>query len=501
MIDNNSNKRRVRYGFLFVTLFIFILLVPMSTIAAPIFEGEEGDQGTEQTNEQRPQTEITTVQALPSFRDVAKDVLPVVVEVNVVEVIEQNMPRNLSPWDFFFGPQDDGGSQREFKRPGLGSGVIVRQEGNKVFVLTNNHVVGSADEISVRLYDEREFEATLIGKDPRTDLALIQFKTRENVPIARLGNADSLAVGDWVLAVGNPYGFESTVTAGIVSALGRSAGAGMSIAGYTDYIQTDASINPGNSGGALVNLTGEVVGINTWIASQTGGSVGIGFAIPVNIAKKVINDFIEYGKVQYGWLGVGIADPAADQYPGIRESLKLGDQSGSLVVNVYRDSPAYQDGMLPGDFIIEVDGTAIKDSQHLTQIVGGRPQGEKVDFTIIRYGERKTVTVTLDERPAEEEIQSNTNLWPGMVVVEATEEIRNQLQLDSGVNGVVVGGVTPQSRPAVAGFKPGDVITEINEEEIDSVMGFYKGINQAEKGEVMFKVVRQGSILLLGLMK
>ena len=241
------------------------------------------------------------------------------------------MPSFSNPFDFFFrGPRgnNEEGEKREYKRPGLGSGVIVKKDSNNVYVLTNNHVAGTADEIKVKLNDGREYDAKRIGNDPRTDLALIKFESSENIPVADLGNSEHLEVGDIVLAVGNPFGFESTVTMGIVSALGRETLSGSSIAGFTDYIQTDASINPGNSGGALVNLKGEIVGINTWIASQSGGSVGVGFAIPINNAKKAIEDFISTGKVVYGWLGVSIGDADEKMFPDIRKSLDLGNKNG-----------------------------------------------------------------------------------------------------------------------------------------------------------------------------
>lgn len=501
-MESNSKRYR-KAGRTTLPVFAAVLIViavvfTVNITASPIFESE--GEGTQQQSEPRVQREIKTVQELPSFREVAQDVLPVVVEVNVIEVIEQNIPRGMSPWDFFFGPNENG-QEREFERPGLGSGVIVRQDGNNVYVLTNNHVVGNADEISVRLHDEREFEASIVGKDPRTDLALIKFTTNQEVPIARLGDSDALFVGDWVLAVGNPYGFESTVTAGIVSAVSRQAELGTSAATYTDYIQTDASINPGNSGGALVNLNGEVVGINTWIASQTGGSVGIGFAVPINIAKKAINDFIESGKVQYGWLGVGIDDVSDERYPGLREDLGLGDTTGSFVINVYKGSPADKAGIKPGDYIVSADGRNVDDSTTLTKIVGNMKPGERVEFELIRYGDTETVTVRLEERPSEEEIMSNSNLWPGMAVLNLTDEIRDQLQVSNSVSGVVVAGLTPRAAPATAGFKVGDVITEINEQDIADVGDFYQTLNQTSEGEVMFKIVRQGSIQLLGLMK
>jgi S1-C subfamily serine protease len=226
-----------------------------------------------------------------AFRQVSQKVLPVVVEIDVVNIIER---KTINPFEYFFrfpGTPNNVEPQQtqKFRQEGLGSGVIVERRGKKVYILTNNHVVGEADEIKVNLYDGRSFPAKLVGKDPLKDLALISIETKEDVPIATMGNSDDVYVGDWVLAIGNPLGFESTVTAGIISAKGRS-GTGQS---FTDYIQTDAAINPGNSGGALVNLKGEVIGINTFIASNSGGNIGLGFAIPINNARRAIDDFIE----------------------------------------------------------------------------------------------------------------------------------------------------------------------------------------------------------------
>ena len=225
------------------------------------------------------------------FRTVASQTLPVVVEVNVVNRVTQRV--GDSPLDFFFGNPRGGQQEREFEQPGMGSGVIVARDGTAVYVLTNHHVAGEADEIELVLSDGRSFEAEIVGSDALMDLALVTFETREEVPIAPLGDSSALMAGDWVFAVGNPLGFESTVTSGIISAVGRRPAVGSQISGLTDYIQTDAAINQGNSGGALVNLAGEVVGVNTWIASQSGGSIGLGFAIPINNAKRAIDEFID----------------------------------------------------------------------------------------------------------------------------------------------------------------------------------------------------------------
>ncbi|MFQ3621654.1 MAG: trypsin-like peptidase domain-containing protein, partial [Spirochaetales bacterium] len=282
--------------------------------------------------------ELNTLETYQSaLRRVAQRTLPVVVEIQVVEVVRQ--PRPVfdlfgNPFEFFFGPQDrnqrtprNQPQEREFRRQGLGSGVIVQRNGNTVYVLTNNHVAGNASEIKISLHDGREFDGKLVGTDPRRDLALLSFETKETVPIAELGDSDTVQVGDFAIAVGNPLGFESTVTFGIVSAVGRKAQPGMDIGNFTDFIQTDAAINPGNSGGALVNIYGQVIGINTWIASQSGGNIGLGFAIPINNAKKVINDIIAKGSVEYGWLGVNSGNPSRE----LRESLNIKTTSGAFV--------------------------------------------------------------------------------------------------------------------------------------------------------------------------
>ena len=242
------------------------------------------------------------------------------------------------------------------------------------------------------------------------------FETSEKVPVAVLGNSDDLFVGDIVLAVGNPFGFESTVTMGIVSALGRKSMDNSQISGFTDYIQTDASINPGNSGGALVNMKGEIVGINTWIASQSGGSVGVGFAIPINNSKKAIEDFISTGRVVYGWLGVSIGDlndPSSDE---LRKTLGLGDKKGAIVFNLFKKSPADKSGLMPGDYITEVDNVSIDNSSHLTQIVGRLSPGTTSVFRLIRDKKMMTVNVKIEKRADETEIQKNRDLWPGLIV-------------------------------------------------------------------------------------
>ena len=497
---------RSRKSSIAVLLFI---LVSLLVFAQCIFSSpmkEEGSASPQAAGTAEKRVPDTREQVYYSFSSVAKKVLPVVVEINTVEVVEQRIPNFRNPFDFFFrsppyGQEQRAGEKGEFRRPGLGSGVIVRQDGKKIYVLTNNHVAGNAKEIKVRLNDGREFDANIIGNDPRTDLALIMFETSEKVPVAVLGDSDELEVGDLVLAVGNPFGFESTVTMGIVSALGRRSIQSSNIAGFTDYIQTDASINPGNSGGALVNMKGEVVGINTWIASQSGGSVGVGFAIPVNNSKKAIDDFISTGSVVYGWLGVSIGDVTGSGSDDLRKELGLGNRSGALVMNLFKKSPADKSGLMPGDFITRVDNTDIQDSTHLTRVVGTLSPGTTSRFNLVRDKKEISVNVKIEKRGDETEIQKNRDLWPGIIVTTLTDEIRKELKLESSVKGVVIVSVIEESSAAVAGLRQGDVIQEINDSPVADTGSFYSVLNRTETGRKLFQINRQGSSIMIGLVK
>jgi serine protease Do len=437
-----------------------------------------------------------------SFRGVAEAVLPVVVEINTEEVVAQRGPRFQSPWDFFFGnPENRQGQEREFRQPGLGSGVLVQREGNKVYVLTNNHVVGSADKINVRLHDEREFSGKLVAADPRRDLAVVVFETREQLPLASLGDSDHLAVGDLVLAVGNPFGFESTVTMGIISALGRRADMGASVATLTDYIQTDAAINPGNSGGALVNLRGEVVGINTWIASQTGSNSGLGFAVPINNARKTVSDILSKGKVEYGWLGVSINNLDDRLFPGVREQFKVGDQGGAFVLNVYKGSPAFKAGVQPGDYVLSIGGQTLRNADQLTQVVGNLAAGKDYELKLMRGGSPLTLSIRLAIREEEKELAAqNKNLWPGLFVGVLTDDLRQELKLADKARGPIITAVWENSPAAVAGLKQGDVVLKVNDTEVPSVFEFYQELNAAKK-DVMLRLLREDNELVIGLVK
>ena len=434
-----------------------------------------------------------------TFREVARETLPVVVEVNTVNIVEtQSFP---DAFEFFFGrnqgDSDKKNEPRELRQQGLGSGVIVKDTGNKVYILTNHHVVNGADEIEVTLNDGREFDAELVGSDPRRDLALIMVETTEQVPVAVLGDSDDLYVGDWVFAVGNPMGFEASFTAGIVSAVGREADINASVS-FTDYIQTDAAINPGNSGGALVNIKGEVIGINSWIATQSGGSNGLGFAIPINNAKKAIDDFIESGSVVYGWLGVNVRDISDES----KEALGLEGMDGAFINDVFINSPA-DEGLMPGDFITKVGNKAIANRNDLVKVIGNLPPNQWTSFELYRDGRKITVNVKLAQRDDQKNIaeDGSINVWPGLTVVEATEEVRDSLNLETNKGSVIVANVSKGSPAEAAGLRPGDIILRVDNKRIKSMNDFYVELNDSDDDEVMLRIYRGDREAIVGIVK
>lgn len=426
-----------------------------------------------------------------SFRNVAEKALPVVVELKVTEIIKQQDSQQRGwPWGFLFPEQEgeNGDSQpqeREFRSQGLGSGVIVREQGNTYFVITNAHVVGNADEITIVMHDESEYTGSLVGKDERMDLAMVKFEADEDLPIARLGDSDDLYVGDWVLALGSPFGFVSSVTAGIVSAKGRT-GPEQTI---SEFIQTDAAINKGNSGGALVNLDGEVIGINTWIAAPTGGNVGVGFAIPINNVKKAIDDFIEEGEIQYGWLGVTVSDLPTE----IASELGLEDENGAFIHNVYMNSPADEGGLRPGDFVTKINGKNVNNRNEVVRMVGNLQAGEEATFTVLRFGKERQLEVTIGKRADRETILSRQNkLWPGMSVVPVNKQMRQELDIDASTNGVFVASVEDGTKAYGVGIRRSVVITEINGNAIESIDDFYRIISDPDTQEFTIQYLRQG---------
>jgi Do/DeqQ family serine protease len=423
-----------------------------------------------------------------AMRGISDKVQPSVVELKTVSVRRQQAPRfNGIPWEFFFGTPDNNGEEREFRSEGLGSGIIVRRNGDTYYVLTNQHVVGDATEISVALNDSQEVPATLVGGDPRRDLAMVSFKSGNEYPLAVLGDSDAVKVGDWAIALGNPLGFMSSMTMGIVSAVGRTGGPAGNI---NDFIQTDASINRGNSGGALVNIRGEVIGINTWIASgsSSGGSVGLGFAIPINNAKRSIDEFISSGTTRYGWLGVSLMDPSRETLA----ALNLEGRRGALVSQIFLGSPAERGGIQPGDFITHLNGREMRGMNALTLAVGDLRPGERAAFTLIRGGRPQELQVRIEER-TEEAAAENNKLWPGVYAVPLSDNIRSTLKLDAGARGILVADVIARSPAAIVGLQRGDLITGINGETVNDLDGFYRNLREKTRTELWFGVVREGN--------
>ncbi len=485
-------------------LIVNVLLIGLITgfvISVGLFSCSTGvDQVSRVAAQNQPSAGRAQLESLQDgFREVSAASLPSVVRIDVEEVRRQSLTDDgdNTPWfDFFFGEPDldspDG--EREFRTQGLGSGVIVRRDDDTYYVLTNEHVVGSADDITITLDDMREFRGEIVGQDTRKDLALVSFESSEEIPVAVLGDSDTLQVGDWVLAIGTPFGFQSTVTAGIVSALGRRGGPDGNI---SDFIQTDAAINRGNSGGALLNLSGEVVGINTWITSQTGGSVGLGFSIPINNVKRSIDDFIETGSVRYGWLGVSIRSVSDE----IVEAMDLPSSEGALVHHVFLDSPAERGGLLPGDFVTIINGIEVEDSDQLVLEVGELPVGEVATFNVIRYGQPITVEVRIAERESERQIANlNTRLWPGFTVYPLTEELREELELEGRVQGVVISTVENRTPAAVAGLRAGDLVTEVDGEPVARMVEFFRIINES-RNNVLFTIIRDDNEIQIGLQR
>jgi Do/DeqQ family serine protease len=424
-----------------------------------------------------------------AFRYVADKVQPSIVEINVVEKVQspKSSPQDQLPWRFFFNNPDDGSGQQQqpYTEKGLGSGIIVRQDGKTVYVLTNNHVAGSASEITVITHDEKEYKATLVGKDDRKDIALVKFQTdAQDISVASLGDSSSVRVGDWAIAIGSPLGLVSSVTAGIVSAVNRSGGPDGNI---NDFIQTDASINRGNSGGALVNIHGEVIGMNTWIASSTGGSIGLGFAIPINNMKKAIGDFISKGKIEYGWMGIGL--DSLDK--ATADELGIDPKKAVIAASVFHASPADKGGILPGDAILKVNGEEIKGMEQLQRVVGDLPAGKSASISVLRGGKTVSLTVNIEIRK-DSDAANESSYFPGFVVRSLKFEDLDQDKLPKGVKGVFVLSVTDKSPASIVGLKAQDIITEVNDKPVSNVKDFYAAVNDAGAKKLSFTVNRDG---------
>ena len=440
------------------------------------------------------------VKAATSLAPIIKEASPSVVNIHTskkVKVMSRLMPYFDDPlFRQFFGDPWGGHDPvpRERREQALGSGVILSEDG---YILTNNHVVDGADEIKVSLADDKAtFDAKVIGTDSHTDIAVLKVEGRK-LPAITLTDSDKLEVGDFVLAIGNPFGVGQTVTAGIVSAKGRG---GMGIVDYEDFIQTDASINPGNSGGALVDAEGRLVGINTAILSRSGGNQGVGFAVPINLARYVMERLITDGKVTRGYLGVMIQPVTLD----LAKEFKLADNTGALVGEVTKDSPAEKAGLKEGDVIIEFNGRKVTDSRHLRLMVSQTAPGTKATLKVFRDGEEQTRTAKLGELPAEGLAKAGGGggrSWGGSgkgdalrgtEVADLDARTRRQFDIPSTVRGAVITAVEPDSAAAEAGLRPGDVIVEINRRHVTSADDALEFNSQNKGDRLLLRVWRDG---------
>ena len=478
------------------TLLLTLIILPIATVCFSLLSTLHAST-TEETEEllkkiEKLQSAANTLEK--SLELVAEYIKPSVVSVTTVKVIKHptgnfhgnRQKRENDPFRDFFGddffekffPRIPEG---ELKTQSLGSGVIVDERG---YILTNNHVVEDTDELKIKLGDKREFDAVIIGTDPQTDLAVVKIEGENLIP-AKLGNSDEMRPGQWAIAVGNPFGFSHTLSLGVISATKRS---GVGIAQYEDFLQTDAAINPGNSGGPLVNIKGEVIGINTVIVTRTGGYQGIGFAIPVNMAKAVLRDLIDKGKVTRGWLGVVIQDLDSS----LAKQFEVDITEGVLISDIQKESPAEKAGFERGDIIIMYDNNQITDLNQLRNIVAQTSVGKKVEVKVLRGSKEKALTVTIEEQPAD---LFAGGLSPvgndlGITAQELTKELADSLGYEDE-NGVVVSSVEPDSAAAQSDIKEGDLIKEVNRKKINNLNEFKQAIKKTDKESDILLLVRR----------
>ena len=447
-----------------------------------------------------PPKEALTLQ--DAFVKVSKDVGPAVVSIST-EHTERYQTRYYPFAQFqdnFFNDFFVEGPERELKKTGLGSGVIIDKEG---YILTNEHVIHGADRMLVTLPDGREFEGKITGSDEYSDLAVIKIESKGELPFAKLGNSDSVQIGYWAIAIGNPFAFavkspEPTVTVGVISALHRSLPrTDKRTREYSDLMQTDAAINPGNSGGPLVNINGEVIGINVAIFTLSGGSEGMGFAIPINTAKKIMDDLVQGRRVLYGWIGVIIQDLE----PNLAGYFGLQDKKGVLISRIVEDSPAYKAGLKPGDVIISIDKESVRDTQDLVRQLLKKQIGEVVGLGVVRNMKLYSVNVQVDSRPEDKAPvvnqkktvnvpakQAEIKTWRGLEVSDVSPDMAQRFKINMDA-GVVVLKVSPASAAEQAGIRPGDVIYEINRTQIKNIKDYYSAISNVS-GDVLIGTYR-----------
>ncbi|MBF0587743.1 MAG: DegQ family serine endoprotease [Magnetococcales bacterium] len=436
----------------------------------------------------------------PDLTGIVENLKPVVVNIHTSKKIRSGQadipinPFRNSPFEEFFKPFLDQMPQREHQTRNMGSGFIIDRDG---YILTNHHVIEGADEIKVRLADEREFKARIIGSDPKTDLALIRIDSEHKLPVAQLGDSDAIKVGAWVVAIGNPFGLEATVTTGIISAKGRSIGSGP----YDDFLQTDAAINPGNSGGPLFDLQGRVVGINTAIFSRSGGYMGIGFAIPVNMAKSVVSQLKTSGHVTRGWIGISIQNVTAE----LASALGLDEPQGALIAQIVEDGPAAQAGLEAGDVILSFNGKNVRKMRDLPAIVATTEVGIRASMRILRDSREKSLRIKVAEMPSEEMEVAHRSEAPhsdplDLTIQELTQKMRRQMEIGRQIEGVVVVAVESGSPAAKAGIRSGDIVLSLNRKPIDSRRRYAKLVKRLRKEKtILAKVLRDGDPLFVAL--
>ncbi len=484
---NSGNSHRIRYLVLGIGVALSLFLViELAAVARPTHVVPA---------ENRPIANLHDFNQ--ALIDIAAAIKPTVVTVSTEKTL--TMPANAydfgSIFDFFQNPhggQQQQPQQRQFHQYGLGSGVITSSDG---YILTNAHVIDGADSIYVRTFDGNKHPVKVVGADTKTDIAVLKIDG-DDYPSISMGNSDSLNVGELVLAIGSPMSenLAYTVTQGIISATGRS---NVGLADYEDFIQTDAAINPGNSGGPLVNMDGRLIGINTAIVSQSGGSQGLGFAIPVNMATHVMNSLIKQGKVVRGWLGVAIQDINES----IANAMGIKKTNGALVSEVVHDGPADKAGVQAGDIIQKMDGFDINNSSDLRNRVASTSPGTVVDLSIMRNGKQEDIKVKLAEASDNQLIAANPNSMMeglGFAVKDITPDIRKYYGLADDTQGVAVTDIDQGSNAYAAGLREGDVITAVNRRKIDSVDGFTNEISMMKKGDtILLRVYRNGHSLFL----